>query len=37
MTTGSRGYHVVVALQRRADFDSVRRFARDVAALAASR
>jgi bifunctional non-homologous end joining protein LigD len=37
MTTGSRGYHVVVALQRRVDFDGVRRFAREVAALAASR
>ena len=37
MTTGSRGYHVVVALQRRLDFDHVRRFARGVAALAAWR
>jgi len=37
MTTGSRGYHVVVALQRRADFDAVRAFARDVAAVAAAR
>jgi bifunctional non-homologous end joining protein LigD len=31
MTTGSRGLHVVVKLDRRADFDSVRAFARDVA------
>ena len=37
MSTGSRGYHVVVALQRRADSDSVRAFARDVAQLAAAR
>jgi bifunctional non-homologous end joining protein LigD len=37
MTTGSRGYHVVVPLQRRADFDAVRAFARDLAALAAAR
>ena len=37
MTTGSRGYHLVVALQRRADFELVRSFARDVAALAAAR
>ncbi len=37
MTTGSRGYHVVVPLQRRADFDDVRAFARDVALLAAGR
>jgi bifunctional non-homologous end joining protein LigD len=37
MTTGSRGYHVVVALQRRAAFDAVRAFARDVARLAAAR
>jgi bifunctional non-homologous end joining protein LigD len=37
MTTGSRGYHVVVALQRRLDFDDVRGFARGVAALAAAR
>ena len=37
MTTGSRGYHVVVALQRRADYDGVRAFARDLAALAAAR
>ena len=37
MATGSRGYHVVVPLLRRADFDEVRSFARDVAALAAER
>jgi bifunctional non-homologous end joining protein LigD len=37
MTTGSRGYHVVVPLQRRADFDGVRAFARDLAELAAAR
>lgn len=33
MTTGSRGAHVVVPLDRRADFDMVRTFARDAAAL----
>jgi bifunctional non-homologous end joining protein LigD len=37
MTTGSRGYHVVVSLRRTADFDTVRQFARDLAALAALR
>jgi bifunctional non-homologous end joining protein LigD len=37
MTTGSRGYHVVVALQRRSGFDEVRAFARDVGAVAARR
>jgi bifunctional non-homologous end joining protein LigD len=37
MTTGSRGYHVVVPLRRRADFDAARSFARDVARLAAAR
>lgn len=37
MTTGSRGYHVTVPLQRRAEFDEVRAFARDVADLAATR
>ena len=37
MTTGSRGYHVVVALERRAGFDEVRGFARELARLAASR
>jgi bifunctional non-homologous end joining protein LigD len=31
MTTGSRGVHVTVPLQRRADFDAVRDFARDLA------
>lgn len=37
MTSGSRGYHVTVSLQRRADFDDVREFARGVAELAAAR
>ena len=37
MATGSRGYHVVVSLRRRADFDAVREFARDLAELAAAR
>jgi bifunctional non-homologous end joining protein LigD len=37
MTTGSRGYHLTVPLQRRADFRTVRAFAVDVAALAARR
>ena len=37
MTTGSRGYHVAVPLQRRADFDAVRAFARDVARIAVAR
>jgi len=37
MTSGSRGYHVVVALQRRADFSSVREFARGVAQVAQER
>lgn len=37
MTTGSRGYHVVVQLQRRLGFDAVRQFARDLAELAVSR
>ncbi len=37
MSTGSRGYHVVVPLARRADFDAVRDFARAAAALAAAR
>jgi bifunctional non-homologous end joining protein LigD len=36
-TTGSRGYHVVVPLDRGAGFDQVRAFARDVAKLLASR
>ncbi|MCX4743898.1 non-homologous end-joining DNA ligase [Streptomyces antibioticus] len=33
MTTGSRGLHVVVPLERRHDFDEVRAFARDAAEL----
>ena len=37
MTTGSRGYHVVVPLQRRAGYDGVRAFARELAVLAAAR
>ncbi|MEU1007624.1 non-homologous end-joining DNA ligase [Streptomyces sp. NPDC005890] len=37
MTTGSRGLHLVVPLDGRHDFDEVRRFAYDVAELAASR
>ncbi|MDQ2699621.1 MAG: non-homologous end-joining DNA ligase [Actinomycetota bacterium] len=37
MTSGSRGYHVVVPLSRRADYDTVRTFARDAATLLASR
>ncbi|MEV6116420.1 non-homologous end-joining DNA ligase [Streptomyces sp. NPDC052109] len=37
MTTGSRGLHLVVRLDGRSDFDEVRRFARDVAELLASR
>jgi bifunctional non-homologous end joining protein LigD len=37
MTTGSRGYHVTVALHRRSDFDAVRSFARDVAWVAVTR
>ncbi len=36
-TTGSRGYHVVVPLDRRADFAAVRRFANRVAGLLARR
>lgn len=35
--TGSRGLHVVVPLDRKADFDTVRGFARDVAWLLAAR
>ncbi len=34
-TTGSRGLHVVVPLRGDADFDTVRQFARDVAAVVA--
>ncbi|MFD7256592.1 non-homologous end-joining DNA ligase [Streptomyces sp. NPDC059874] len=37
MATGSRGLHVVVALDRRTPFDDVRAFARDVAAVLAAR
>lgn len=37
MSTGSRGFHVVVAIQRRQDFDAVRTFARDLARVAAAR
>ncbi len=36
-TTGSRGLHVVVPLDGKADFNAVRAFARDVARLAVSR
>ncbi|MCJ1678489.1 non-homologous end-joining DNA ligase [Streptomyces sp. APSN-46.1] len=37
MTTGSRGVHVVVPLDRRASFDEVRAFARDLAEVLAAR
>jgi bifunctional non-homologous end joining protein LigD len=37
MTTGSRGLHVLVPLDRSADFDAVRAFARGAAALLAER
>ncbi|MFD3530744.1 non-homologous end-joining DNA ligase [Streptomyces sp. NPDC058664] len=37
MTTGSRGLHVVVALDRRTTFDEARAFARDAAGLLADR
>lgn len=37
MTTGSRGLHVVAPLDRSADFDAVRAFARDVAAFLVAR
>jgi bifunctional non-homologous end joining protein LigD len=37
MTTGGRGLHVVVPLDRAADFDAVRGFARDVAGVLAHR
>jgi bifunctional non-homologous end joining protein LigD len=37
MATGSRGYHIVVPLRRRANFDAVRGFARDVARVAIAR
>jgi bifunctional non-homologous end joining protein LigD len=36
-TTGGRGLHVLVPLDRSADFDTVRRFARDAAAVLAGR
>lgn len=36
MTTGSRGLHVVTPLDRKADFDAVRDFAKDLAGLLAS-
>jgi len=37
MTTGSRGLHVVVTLDCKSDFDTVRSFARDVAEACSSR
>lgn len=37
MTTGSKGLHVVVPLDRSAEFDTVRTFARDLAEVLASR
>lgn len=37
MTTGSRGVHIVVPLDRTADFDATKAFAREVAELLASR
>lgn len=37
MTTGSRGFHVTVPLQRDPDFDAVRGFAREVARVAVAR
>jgi bifunctional non-homologous end joining protein LigD len=37
MTTGSRGLHLVVPLDRRADSDEVRDFAREVAEVLAAR
>jgi bifunctional non-homologous end joining protein LigD len=37
MTTGSRGLHVAVPLDRQAEFDDVRAFAHDLAALLARR
>jgi len=37
MTTGSRGVHVVVPLDRKKDFDFVRMFARDVAQVLVAR
>jgi bifunctional non-homologous end joining protein LigD len=35
-TTGSRGLHIVIPLQRRDEFDSVRAFSRDLAAIIVS-
>lgn len=35
-TTGSRGLHIVVPLQRREGFDAVRDFARDLARIVVS-
>lgn len=37
MTTGSRGLHVTVPLERRQDFDTARRFARAIAELLSRR
>jgi bifunctional non-homologous end joining protein LigD len=37
MTTGGRGLHVIVPLDRSADFDTVRAFARQAATLLAGR
>ncbi|MGW8377348.1 non-homologous end-joining DNA ligase [Streptomyces sp. ODS28] len=37
MTTGSRGLHVIVPLDRRADFDTVREFARAVSDVLTAR
>lgn len=37
MSSGSRGYHLTLPLQRRLSFDEVRAFAVDVASLAAGR
>lgn len=37
MTTGSRGLHVVVPLDRSADFDTVHEFTRDLAAILSQR
>jgi bifunctional non-homologous end joining protein LigD len=35
-TTGSRGLHIVIPLQRREEFDSVRAFSRDLASIIVS-